>query len=186
MPLLGTYTFQYCCNLSHLTIPNKSAISSVREALFRYAYGLKSVSIPKYVTSVGNYPFRGNYPMQRIVFPNSITSFGTSVVYGDFTLSEVYLPNTITSIPTTVFYQCMALTKLVIPATVTSIATKAFQDCYGMKEYHFKSTTPPTLDNVDAFSNIQSDCIIYVPSASLSSYQTATNWSTYASQMVGE
>lgn len=186
LPLLGTYTFQYCCNLSHLTIPNKSAISSVGEALFRYAYGLKSVSIPKYVTSVGNYPFRGNFPMQRIVFPNSITSFGTSVVYGDFTLSEVYLPNTITSIPTTVFYQCMALTKLVIPASVTSIATKAFQDCYGMKEYHFKSTTPPTLDNADAFSNMQSDCIIYVPSASLNSYKTASNWNTYASQMVGE
>lgn len=186
LPLLGTNVFQYCHNLSHVTIPNKSAISSVDTSLFRYAYGLKSVSIPKYVTSVGNYALSTCYCMQRIVFPNSITSLGTGVVYGDTALSEVYLSNAVTSIPTTVFYQCTALTKLVIPATVTSIATKAFQGCYCMREYHFKSTTPPTLDNADAFDNMQSDCVIYVPSASLTAYQGATNWSTYASQMVGE
>ena len=55
-----------------------------------------------------------------------------------------------------------------------------------MAEYHFKATTVPTLDNVDAFSNIQSDCVIYVPSSKLNDYKTAENWATYASYMVGE
>jgi hypothetical protein len=47
-------------------------------------------------------------------------------------------------------------------------------------------TTPPTLANTNAFTNILSDCKIYVPAASLTAYQEATNWSTYASYMVGE
>ena len=54
-----------------------------------------------------------------------------------------------------------------------------------MDEYHFLAATPPTLGTT-AFSNIQSGCKIYVPSASLSDYQSAANWSTYASYMVGE
>lgn len=36
------------------------------------------------------------------------------------------------------------------------------------------------------FKEISSDCKIYVPSVFLSAYQSAINWSTYASQMVGE
>jgi len=69
---------------------------------------------------------------------------------------------------------------------VTSIGASAFNGCYGMSEYHFKPTTPPTLANSNAFSTIPSDCIIYVPQGSLNAYKTATNWSTYASHMQEE
>ena len=58
-----------------------------------------------------------------------------------------------------------------------------------MKEYHFEPTTPPTLGTT-AFTNIQSDCIIYVPRSSgqavLNAYKTATNWSDWASYIQEE
>ena len=76
--------------------------------------------------------------------------------------------------------------KFVFPATLSVISSGTFQYNYGTKEYHFKSTTPPTLGNTNAFQGIDSNCKIYVPSASLSTYQSASNWSTYASYMVGE
>lgn len=56
----------------------------------------------------------------------------------------------------------------------------------GVAAYHVLPTTPPTLANTNAFTAIPADCIIYVPAASLAAYQAATNWSTYASRMVGE
>ena len=84
------------------------------------------------------------------------------------------------------FYYCCSLASVSIPSGVTSIGASAFYYCYGMAEYHILPTTPPTLSNANAFTNIQSDCVIYVPSASLADYQAATNWSTYASYMVGE
>jgi hypothetical protein len=59
-----------------------------------------------------------------------------------------------------------------------------------MSEYHFKPTTPPTLANSNAFQNIPSDCIIYVPYSAdhsiLNAYKTATNWSSQASKMQEE
>ena len=189
LPAFGTFCFQYCLSLKHITIPTKSSspITTLGNQLFRYAYGLSSISIPKCITKIGADTFRATYLLSRVVISNGITTLdSTKAFYTCWRLREAYISTSITSIEDSTFYNCYSLSKLVIPASVTTIATKAFYNCYGIKEYHFKSTTPPTLDNVDAFSNIQSDCIIYVPSASLNDYKTASNWSTYASKMVGE
>jgi hypothetical protein len=78
-----------------------------------------------------------------------------------------------------------ALASLTIPSGVTSIGNSAFSACAGVKEYHILSTSVPT-GGSNMFSNIASDCIIYVPAAKLSDYQGASNWSTYASYMQGE
>ena len=182
---VGTYLFSYCYALRHVNVPNQ--IDTIGNYTYRYCVSMLTVSLPKSITSVGSNVFYNCYAMRRLLFPPSITTFGgNNNMYNSMALSDVVLPTSLTTIKQQTFYQCYSLTKLVIPALVTSIETKAFQNCYGMKEYHFKSTTPPTLDNVDAFSNIQSDCVIYVPSAKLNDYKTASNWSTYASQMVGE
>ena len=84
------------------------------------------------------------------------------------------------------FQYCYSLASVTIPDSVTSIGGYggyAFGYCYGMAEYHLKPTTPPTLSSTNAFSSIPSDCVIYVPAGCLESYQTATNWATYADKM---
>ena len=91
----------------------------------------------------------------------------------------------VTSIGNYAFRYCYSLASVTIPDGVTSIGDYAFNSCYGVKEYHLLPTTPPTLSS-NAFSEIPSDCIIYVPAGSLEVYQTATNWSTYADQMQEE
>ena len=90
-----------------------------------------------------------------------------------------------TSIGGNAFYGCSSLASITIPSGVTSIGSNAFYSCHGMAEYHIEPTTPPTL-GTKAFGNIQSDCVIYVPSESLTAYQEADSWSTYASYMQGE
>lgn len=181
----STNLFCGCSNLKFATIPNSSPIGT---GLFQYNAVAEYLCLPKTIDSntIGNSLAYDSFNIKRLVLPNATTTVGTSIAYYNISLSEVYLSNNITSIKSSAFAGCYNLKKVTIPASVTSIETKAFQNCYGVTEYHFKSTTPPTLDNVDAFSNIASDCVIYVPSTSLSSYQTATNWSTYASYMVGE
>lgn len=182
---VGTYLFSYCYSLRHVTIPNQ--ITNIANYTYRGTYSLISVSLPKEITTIGANTFYYAYSLRKLVLPPTVTAFGgASTCLYNYSLTDVTLPTSLTAIPTTTFQRCYALTKLVVPASVTTIATKAFQDCYGMKEYHFKSTTVPTLDNADAFANIQSDCVIYVPSAKLNDYKTASNWSTYASYMVGE
>lgn len=78
------------------------------------------------------------------------------------------------------------LTKLVFPSTMASLSgSQAFSNLYGMSEYHFKQTTPPSVP-ASIFNNIPTDCKIYVPTASVDAYKAATTWSSYASKIVGE
>lgn len=123
--------------------------------------------------------------IRRIYLNSKVTSIGGYGLYNCYNLEYIDLAG-VTSIGTNAFSTVYAMGKLTIPATVTSIGAGAFNNCYNLVEYHFKSTTPPTLDNTSAFTGIRSDCVIYVPSASLSAYKTATNWSTYANYMQGE
>jgi uncharacterized repeat protein (TIGR02543 family) len=72
------------------------------------------------------------------------------------------------------------LPSIVIPASVTSIEGQAFPYCYSLLKYVSLPTTPPSLANTNAFTSINLACKMYVPDASLTAYQGATNWITYA------
>ena len=112
-----------------------------------------------------------------------------AVTISDFAFSEcgslcsVYIMNGITSIGNRSFQKCYSMTIFNIPHSVTMINDYAFYYCSGAKEYHFFSVAPPSLSNENAFSGNRPDCIIYVPVGSLEAYQSATNWSNYASYM---
>lgn len=77
-------------------------------------------------------------------------------------------------------------TEITIPASLTKISSSMFAGDNQHLIYHFKRTTPPTLENVNAFNNYRAQMIMYVPKGSLSDYQTASQWSTYASYMQEE
>lgn len=154
------YAYGYCNSLVHHTIPDGS--TQVSERMYRYDYALTSVSIPAGVTSIG---------------PNAF--------YECTGLRSVTIPLGVTSIAQNAFYGCYGLRAVHIPSSVTSIGASAFANCGGVGVYHIRATTPPTLDS-SVFSSIASDCVIYVPAASVNTYKTATNWSTYASYIQAE
>lgn len=88
------------------------------------------------------------------------------------------------------FESVYTLRSLTVPSTVTSIASYCFSGNSGIKEFHFLPTTPPELADTNAFYQISSDCVFYVPYSEdhsiLETYQTATNWSSFANRMVEE
>ena len=203
---LGSYTFVGCESLQSISIP--SEITAIPTRLAQNCYTLPSITIPSGVTSIGDSAFYGCNALRSLVIPNNVTSIGTSAVSQSIGLRSVTIPGGITRISDTVFYGCNSLhsitipsgvtsigrnslsnlysvTSITIPAQVTSIGDSAFYNNYSAEEYHFLPTNPPTLGS-SAFSGIVSGTKIYVPSASLSDYKTAANWSSYASYIVGE
>ena len=204
---IGTYTFQNCYSLRNLTIP--AGVTNIKEGAFKGCRSLTTLTIPDSVTSIGGYAFDGCCSITNLTIPNSVSSIGTKAFNSCYSLTSFTISAGMTSIADYTFYLCYSITSLIIPDSVTSIGSHAldscyslanliipdsvttigqyaFQNCYGMAEYHLKPTTPPALSNTNAFANIPSDCIIYVPQGSLEAYQTATNWATYASHMQEE
>ena len=151
-----------------------------------YCNFLKSVRIGDGVTSIDSYAFQNCYSLASITIPASVTSIGSYAFQNCYSLASITIPDGVTSIGSYAFYYCPSLASITIPASVTSIDSYAFYSCSGMAEYHLKPTTPPKLSNTNAFTNIPSDCIIYVPQGCLEAYQNATNWATYASKMKEE
>lgn len=208
---IGQYSFYSCYSLASITVP--SSVTSIGANAFSYCYSLYSITMPSTTTSIGNYAFYYCCALSSIAMPPTITSLGTSMFYDCYGLSSITLPSDLTSVGGSEFYYCYSLSSvslptsltsignsafrtcydlasITIPASVTSILGYAFYNCYGMGEYHFKSTTPPSLENTNVFSGIPSDCIIYVPKSTnqtvLNTYKATSNWSTYADYMQEE
>ena len=180
---IGSSAFYYCSSLANITIPN--GITNIGNLAFSNCSSLASIAIPDTVTSIGNSVFSYCPSLINIIIPDTLTSIGPNAFSSCLSLVSITIPDGVTTIENYAISNCYSLTSITIPDTVTTIGNNAFSGCYGMAEYHFLSTTPPTLGTT-AFNNIQSDCVIYVPKGSLSAYQAATNWSDYASYMQEE
>ena len=183
---IGGNVFFHCYSLASITIP--SGVTSIGNNVFYNCYSLASIAIPSGVTSIEGYVFDNCYSLASITIPNGVTGSIGNYVFGNcYSLASITIPNGVTgSIGDNVFYSCYSLANITIPNGVTSIGSSVFYNCFGIAEYHIKPTTPPALANTNAFRNIQSDCVIYVPSESLEAYKTASNWSNFASHMQGE
>lgn len=71
-----------------------------------------------------------------------------------------------------------------IPSTLHTMGERSFGGLIACTEILCNRASPPTIRS-DTFFGLNDSCVIKVPLQSLSTYQTAPNWSTHASKMVG-
>ena len=148
---------------------------------------LVSVEIGNCVTSIGDYAFAQCSSLKRVnsdvdgVFniPSGVTSIGEGAFYECSGLTSIDIPSSVTSIGFSAFFRCASLTSIDIPNSVTSIGNVAFFECGSLTSITVNATTPPTLGS-ETFDNTN-DCPIYVPSGSVSAYQSA--WRDYSSRI---
>ena len=180
-----------------------STVTTIAQDAFKNNTNILSVDIPDSVTTLGTGAFTGCNNLETVVVPNTITTMGgsvfastglttatipssiTAVSGGMFSncdlLASVVIPSNITSIGSSAFSGCEILGKVVIPASVTNIGGNAFDNLNYKASITCKATTPPTLgSNVFEPTFYLSSPNIYVPSASLSTYKSASGWSDYA------
>lgn len=128
--------------------------------------------------------------IRKVIIGNDVTAVGNYAFNSCVALFSVKILGDVSRIGDYAFTTCYALMIITVSDSVTNIGNSAFSACRSMFEYHFKPTTPPTLGGSSAFSNIPSDCKIYVPYSAdhsiLDAYKTATNWSAHASKIQEE
>lgn len=175
---IGGSAFYSCFALTSITIP--SSVTSIGSDAFYSCESLTSLIIPSGVTSISDRLCQNCYSLINVSIPSGVTSIGTYVFANCYSLPNVTIPNTVTSIGSGAFYYCYKLTNMSIPSSVTTIGSDCFSTCYSLIQYKFYRTTPSLLGNTNVFSSINSICKIYVPTAYVTQYKTATNWVTFA------
>ena len=155
---------------------HKRGTTTIGISAFGNCYSLTSINIPEGVTSIGIYTFYNCYSLTNINIPEGVTNIGNSAFNGCRSLTSINLPEGVTNIGSSAFNSCFSLTSIAIPEGVTTIGESAFYNCRSLTDIVVKGN--PNLANVNAFDNIYSGYLIYVPRAKLSWYSTATNWIT--------
>ena len=176
---IGYYTFYECSSLTSIEIPN--SVISIGEYAFCSCHSLTSIEIPSKVTSIGDFAFSSCSSLTSIEIPSGVTSISSYVFNFCNALTSITFGENskLASIGNNAFQYCRSLSSITIPNSVTSIGSNAFKGCSSLTTMRVEATTPPTLQNTDAISTATTK--IYIPAGTLSAYQSATNWSNFAS-----
>jgi hypothetical protein len=171
--------FSDCSTLTSATIG--SGVTSICMWLFRNCTGLTNISIGNNVKEIQSDAFRNCTSLTSIDIPSGVTSILNAAFQGCTSLTSIDIPSGVTSISNYTFNGCSSLTSITIPDSVTTIGNNAFRGCSGLTSITVNAIVPPTL-RPNAFYNTN-DAPILVPSASLSAYQSASEWSNYADRI---
>lgn len=179
----GSRTKFYVNNtqVTDLTIP--SDITELKSYTFYDAATITSVTIPSTVTSIGYSTFQYS-GLRNVTVPSSVTSWSYTYTFANCTsLKEATLNNS-GNVGSYAFKGCSNLTNVTFGDNIKSIGSNAFSGCTKLASVTFESTTPPSIES-NSFQGIPSTCKFYVPCSAVNTYRTASNWSSYASQIVG-
>lgn len=202
----SSYAFRGCCSLLWVVIPPEGIVRN-SSYTFGDCYSLQSVVYPKTMTITGAYELENCCSLWFISYPGTTTQMPSAALRYCYSLKSLYIPHKVGSIQTYFARECKSLSSLIIPKNIPSISAfsfygcvslvsvkmpkistierSLFDECTSMAFYDFSTfEAVPTLSNTSAFSNIPSDCKIIVPDALYDTWIAATNWSTYASNII--
>lgn len=195
---LGLGLFYECNSLSIVSL--STGITTMNTQLFHNCNSLKTITIPDSVTNVGQQNFSGCTSLKLVIIPTSITKISDRAFSSCYSLSTINIPNTVATLEEEVFssckslnstitipdgvtrlelqtfYYCYSLISVIISKNLTYIDSNVFKSCYSLSKLEFKGVTAPTARDNSWFENIPTNCLIYIPYTSPTSYLTASKY----------
>lgn len=176
--IIGYNLFYNCRNLTKVNLP--STLTMIRNNAFQMCQSLTSIALPNSITTIGNNCFSGCQSLSSVNIPTGVNTLNSYIFQNCKALKTLVIPNNVTTFAAAAFSGA-GFETITIPSSVTSIGASTFQVCASLAEVIMEATIPPTLANANAFQGCTALTAIYVPDASVSAYQSASGWSTYAS-----
>ena len=160
--------------------------SNVKGTFAPYAFyendTIKYVSLPNIQYSKERV-FYGCGNLETLLLPGLIGYTYQYLAYNCSNLTTVDVHNT-SYVSSYSFYNCAKLERIELDK-VGTIATNSFYGCVKLKTIIIRAETVPSLGGTSAFTSTpieKNTGYIYVPSALIEEYKSATNWSTYAAR----
>lgn len=146
---------------------------------WRDTSSIKSVIMPEGMTTIDS--FQGCYNLQYVSIPSTLTTVSTGAAFQYCTgLRHLDMSNTtVATFPLNTFWIDGVMPHAVIklPSTITQLGNRFLISAKNVT-LTCLAETPPTLSNT-----IPSGLPVYVPASSVSSYQSASNWSSFANRI---
>ena len=163
------------------TVKHSSKTYSVTEigSYAFYTSGIKSVTIPNSVTSIGKGAFAYCSKLTSVTIPNSVTSIGESAFQGVKGLISVTIPNSVTSIGESAFESCGGLKELHIGEKVSVIGEKAFGIFSELTKITVEARIPPRANDNSFTDKTYENAILYVPENSINYYKGVAPWNKF-------
>ncbi len=171
---IGNYAFSYCSKITQLHFPKVTKIGS---AAFQKSK-LAAITAPL-LKSVGSYGF-AETNLAQCDFPALTTA--DKYAFNACRITSISLPSA-TGIGVAAFAACALLESADLGTGVTVLNDQVFTGCSVLTTLVLRSPTVCTMKYASALTNTPfasggTGGTVYVPSALIESYQTATNWST--------
>lgn len=188
---IGTNAFESCSNMASISLPN--SLTTIGNSAFAYCSALELTSFPGSVTNIGQYVLRGCGLVESISCDGAITSMGSYAFNGTssapMAIRSAKFPHLTSSATLTYVFgsstaanACQLLEEADIGSA--SLSSGAFAFCYALQTLVLRRTSVVPLGNTSylnytPFSGYGGlTGTVYVPSALINDYKTATNWST--------
>jgi BspA type Leucine rich repeat region (6 copies) len=129
-------------------IPN--SVTSIGLNAFEYCANLTGVTIGNSVTNIGAYAFDHCYNLGSVINGNGIISIGFSAFANCWSLTSVTIGNNVTSIGASAFYDCENVTNLTVNGNVTDLGYEPFIYCFNLTSV----TIGSSVTNINVFSQL--------------------------------
>lgn len=176
---VGDYAFNKCDKIADVVISN--GVTTLGTHAFGYCDGLTVVSLPPSVTTIGWSAFNSCRNLETVNLSEGLTRIGEYSFSNTRKLSNINIPEGVTEIGQWAFSSSY-IKSLILPSTLTIIQGQVFASCHDLTSLTCLAPIPPSLWSqvFKGLSNIK----IYVPSASIASYQSQEQWNAFTIQAV--
>ncbi len=175
------FALEWSDNLILNAIP--SGITSVPIYALMYNAHMFIKEIPETVTEIRPYAFYQCAGLEITEIPDNVTAIGSLAFSHCHDLRLTELSDAMTEVADNCFNGCAI--KFIDAKNVSNFQSACFANCFTLYHFVMRSSTLATASSSNIFSSTpiaSGTGYIYVPSALIDSYKTATNWSVYANQ----
>ena len=116
---LGVGFFSKCKGLKAITLPGK--VKSVGESAFQECSSLETINLPSGITSIGNYAFLECENLTSVTLPSGLVSIGDRAFMSCISITSLDLPSSLTTAGEMALAGCSNLTSLTLHSGLTNI-----------------------------------------------------------------
>lgn len=138
----GDYYYQDSNDTKYYTKDDELGVCA-----FSKCWGLKDISLPGDLKSVGDFAFSDCSSLETINLPSGITTIGNYAFWYCENLTSLTLPSGLISIGDRAFENCYSLTSLEFPSSLTTLGELVFAGCYELSNLTLHSNLTDVKSN---------------------------------------